>query len=155
MAGMASEDLSDQRWDRIKRHLPPARLPGRAGRPRADDRACLAAVLWVLRSGARWRDLPRDRGWPAPVTCWRRLARWEREGVWLALWTAFLDELDAREKIGWDDCFADACFAPAKKGATRSVRPSAARARSSWWWSTARACLWHAPLARPARRRRG
>ena len=150
---MATDELSDERWERIKKHLPPPRAAGRAGRPRFDDRVCLEAVLWVLRSGARWKDVALRPGWPSASTCWRRLSRWEDEGVWAGLWTAFLDELDAREKTDWSECFADAMFAPAKKGATGSAAPSGARARSSWWWSTARAFLWHAPSTRPARRR--
>lgn len=149
---MGIEQLTDQRWEKIKKHLP-KRAIGR-GRPRRDDRGCMEAVLWVLRSGARWRDLPRDRGWPSPATCWRRLARWEHQGVWAAMWTALLDELSEQEKLSWNECFADASFAPAKKGATASDPPNAARARSSWFWSTARAYLWHVPLARPVPRKR-
>ena len=147
-------ELTDEQWERIKQHLPPGPRSRKGGRPRADDRACLEGILWVLRSGARWKDLPKDRGFPSPATCWRRLARWERGGVWLRLWSAFLDELGEAGKLDWSECFADATFAPAKKGASASARPSAARAASSWWWSTARAFLWHSPSTRPAPRRR-
>ena len=154
MAGMDGQELTDERWERIKKHLPPRRRSPRGGRPRADDRACLEGVLWVLRTGARWKDLPRDRGFPSPATCWRRLSDWEEDGVWLRLWTALLDELDEREKLDWSECFADATFAPAKKGANASGPPKRARERSSWWWSTARAFLWHAPCIRPVRRKR-
>ena len=147
-------ELTDKHWERIEPLLPAQPRSRKGGRPRADDRACLEGVLWILRSGARWKDLPRDRGFPSPATCWRRLARWERGGVWLRLWQVFLDELDERGRLDWSECFADATFAPAKKGATASARPSVARARSSWWWSTARAFLWHSPSTRPARRKR-
>ena len=147
-------ELTDEQWERIKPHLPPGTRSRKGGRPRADDRACFEGVLWVLRSGARWKDLPRDRGFPSPATCWRRLARWERGGVWLRLWAAFLDELDQRGRLDWSECFADATFTPAKKGANASARPNAARAANSWWWSTARAFLWHCPSTAPARRRR-
>lgn len=152
---MAAE-LTDGQWDRIKPHLPPPpkkRSP-KGGRPPADDRLCLEGILWILRTGAGWDDLPRDRGWPSPVTCWRRLQRWELAGVWLRMWRAFLDELDEQGRLDWEECFADATFAPAKKGAHSSGKPSAARAASSWWWSTARAFLWHSPPTRPARRKR-
>ena len=126
-------ELTDEQWERIESLLPAAPRSRKGGRPRADDRACLEGVLWILRSGARWKDLPRDRGFPSPATCWRRLARWERGGVWLRLWQAFLDELDDRGRLDWSECFADATFAPAKKGATASAKPSEARARNSWW----------------------
>ena len=147
-------ELTDEQWERIKPHLPPQPRSRKGGRPRADDRACLEGILWVLRSGARWKDLPRDRGFPSPPTCWRRLGRWERGGVWPRLWAAFLDELDEKGKLDWSECFADATFAPAKKGAGASARPSGARAASSWWWSTAGAFLWHSPSTPPRPRRR-
>ena len=149
-------ELTDERWERIKPHLPPEPRSRKGGRPRADDRGCLEGVLWVLRSGARWKDLPRDprHGFPSPSTCWRRLCRWERAGVWLRLWRAFLDELDEAGRLDWSECFADATFAPAKKGANASERPGGARGRSSWWWPTARASPWHSPSTPPARRRR-
>ena len=47
--------LSDRQWEKIQALLPP---PRGFGRPRAEDRAVLEGILWVLRSGARWRDLP-------------------------------------------------------------------------------------------------
>ena len=146
-------ELTDEQWERIEPHLPPEPRSRQGGRPRADDRGCFEGILWVLRSGARWKDLPRDQGFPSPATCWRRLAGWERGGVWLRLWGAFLDELDAKGKLDWSECFADATFAPAKKGASASARPSGARGRSSWWWPTARAFLWHSPSTPPRPRR--
>ncbi len=151
---MATTELTDEQWDRIQPLLPPPRGRSRkGGRPPAGDRGCFEGVLWVLRTGARWQDLPRDGRFPSPATCWRRLSRWERGGVWLRVWRAFLDELGEAGRLDRSECFADATFAPAKKGAGASARPSAARARSSWWWSTARASLWHSPSTRPARRR--
>ncbi len=50
--------LTDAQWARIAPHLPKPKANPRGGRPRADDRACLEGILWVLRTGARWRDLP-------------------------------------------------------------------------------------------------
>ncbi len=108
-------EITDEQWERIKPHLPARTRSSKGGRPRADDRACFEGILWILRSGARWKDLPRDRGFPSPATCWRRLGRWERGGVWLRLWEAFLDELDEQGKLDWSECFADATFASAKK----------------------------------------
>jgi transposase len=83
------------------------------GRPFADHRQVLEGILWVLRSGARWRDLPQD--YPSASTCWRRLRNWEAQGVWLELWRTFIRRLDQRQKLGWDQCFVDGSFAPAKK----------------------------------------
>jgi transposase len=90
--------------------------------------------LWVLRSGARWRDLP-DR-FPSPSTCWRRLVDWETEDVLVRVWQAFLDTLNERGLLDWEEVFVDGTFSPAKKGALASEKPNAERVRSGWWWRT-------------------
>jgi hypothetical protein len=101
--------------------------------------------------GARWRDLPEE--YPSASTCWRRLRQWEERGIWLKIWRQFLCELDQRGKLDWSESFLDGSFAPAKKGASASAKPSGARARSGWWWSTAKVFLWEANWSRPARRK--
>jgi transposase len=71
-------ELSDLQWDRIKDLLPgKAGDPGRSGR---DNRLFVNAVLWVLRSGAHWHDLPERYGkWKSVHT---RFSRWAKKGVW-------------------------------------------------------------------------
>jgi transposase len=115
-SGTAGMELfvTDAQWARIAPLLPKRKRNPKGGRPSADDRACLEGILWELRTGARWRDLPRT--YPSPATCWRRFADWEAREVWLGLWRAFLGELDARGPIGWEECFLDGTFAPAKEG---------------------------------------
>ena len=109
------QELSDAQWQLIAPHLPP---PKRTGRPRADDRKTLEGILWVLRSGARWQDVPREYG--SPTTCWRRLKQWEESGVWESIWRAVLSGLEARQKLDWAQAFLDGSFVPAKKGALES-----------------------------------
>jgi transposase len=135
-------ELSDEQWQRIEPLLPKPKNRGKGGRPRADDRACLEGILWVLRSGARWRDLPER--FPSPSTCWRRLGEWEAEEVLDDIWRAFLDTLDERGLIDWDEVFVDGTFAPAKKGGTESVKPSVAREQSWFWWRMVRVFRSHA-----------
>jgi transposase len=89
--------LTNEQWELIKPFLPKRKPSPRGGRPPADDRACLEGILWVLRSGARWWDLPER--YPSPSTCWRRLAEWEREGVLVTIWQAFLDTLDEQGQL--------------------------------------------------------
>lgn len=72
--------LSEKQWQRIGPLLP--RMKSR-GRPWCDNRRVLEGILWVLRTGARWQDLPSE--YPSPSTCWRRLRMWEEKGVWLAV----------------------------------------------------------------------
>jgi len=132
-------ELTDEQWARIAKHVPKPQAKPKGGRPRADDRQCMDGILWVLRTGARWRDLPES--YPAPVTCWRRLGEWEREGVWLTLWRAFLKDLDEAHQLDWSEAFMDGTFAPAKKGALASAKHARVRGQSLWYWSTARVFL--------------
>jgi transposase len=123
--------LTDEQWETIRDLLPePKRRRDGKGRPWAANRACFEGILWVLRTGARWRDLPSR--YPSGVTCWRRLRDWEERDVWLDAWRALLGTLDQRGLLRWEETFLDGSFAPAKKGALRSAKPSAARARSGW-----------------------
>jgi transposase len=138
--------LSDEQWARIEPLVPKSRSKGR---PWADNRRVLEGILWVLKTGARWRDLPKK--YPSPSTCWRRLQQWEKRGLWLKIWRQFLSELDQQGKLDWSESFLDGSFAPAKKGALASEKPSGAKARSGWWWSTAKVFLWEADWSRPVR----
>jgi transposase len=125
MARRTRRVVSDALWDRVQAGLPARPPQPRGGRPWVDDRECLEGILWVLRSGARWRDLPGDL--PSPSTCWRRLQEWAGEGVLDEVRAAVLEELDEAGRLDWDQLVADATFVRAKKGATRSATPSAAR----------------------------
>ena len=135
------ELLNDAQWELIEPLLPePKRRKDNRGRPWACNRACFEGILWILRTGSAWRFLP-DK-YPSPPTCWRRLKQWEEQDVWLDAWRALLGALDGEGLLQWDECFLDGSFAPAKKGAPQSVKPSVARARSGWYWSTVRVFRW-------------
>ena len=73
---MNRSHLTDMQRDFIR---PVLRSPAHIGRPRADDRRTVEGIVRVLITGCRWQDLPREYG--APTTVWRRLRRWEEEGV--------------------------------------------------------------------------
>ena len=107
--------FTDEQCSAIAPLLPPRT---RTGRPRADDRRTCEGILYVLRTGCRWRDLPREYG--APVTAWRRLRRWQAEGVWERLWRALLSALDAHGKLDWSEAVLDGSFVPAKRGVPAS-----------------------------------
>ncbi len=80
-------DAASQVYGLAMGHPPAPRTAALADRlPRADDRRTLEAILFVLNTGCRWRDLP--RAYDSPVTAWRRLRRWQAEGVWERIWSA-------------------------------------------------------------------
>ncbi len=145
-------ELTDEQWNKIEPLLPKVKRSPAGGRPAKDNRSCFEGILWVLRSGARWKDLPAK--YPSPSTCWRRLRDWEEQGVWLDIWRRFLGELDEQGRLDWEETFADGSFAPAKKGAIASARPNAERVRSGWWWQAAKVFLWEFNLPRRARTKR-
>src|ERR1700681_4589011 len=124
--------LTEAQWEKIAPLLPKPPRHRKGGRPWIENRRVLEGILWILRSGARWQDLPEQ--YPHPATCWRRLRDWDEQGVWLAIWRTFLSELNERQQLKWSESFLDGSFAPAKKGAQESEKPSGARGRSGMWW---------------------
>ena len=121
----SSYELTDEQWGRIE-HLfdDPPRHTLR-GRPRTNARDCFEGVLWVLRSGARWKDLPKR--FPSSATCWRRFQEWTARGVWSEAWEQLLMILGEKGKLDREASIADGTFSPAKKGVLSSATPSVAR----------------------------
>lgn len=128
---MRDTDLSAKDWKRIQPLLPRKK---RRGRARVDDRRTINGILFVLRTGCRWKDMPREYG--APSTCWKRLVRWQREGVWKRVLRVLLGQLGKRGRLKLSHGILDASFAPAKKGVAVSVSPRLARAQSDLSSST-------------------
>ena len=123
-------EVSDAQWKLLEPILrPKVRRDGR-GRPWHDTRAVLNGVLWVLGTGAQWRELPSK--YPPFQTCHRRFQQWVREGKLERVLRRVAAELEQRGWLHGDEAFIDATFAGAKKGALPSAPPGAARARKSW-----------------------
>jgi transposase len=108
---MAKRLVPDELWAIVKPLLPPHASRERGGRPPVDDRACFAGILFVLKTGIGWEDLPREMGCGSGMTCWRRLRDWHRAGVFQRL-----------HECCWPSC----------------ARPVASTGKA--WWSTARRC---------------
>ena len=70
---MAKELVPDELWTIIDPLLPPEPPKPNGGRPRVPDRAALARIIYVLKSGIPWGMLPKELGFGSGVTCWRRL----------------------------------------------------------------------------------
>ena len=81
-------ELTDGQWELIKEHLPGK--DGDAGRTAADNRLFVNAVLFVLRTGIPWADLPERFGKSNSV--WRRFDRWSASGVWERVFKALGEE---------------------------------------------------------------
>ena len=129
-------DLTEEQWNIVKTILPedPVRDDGR-GRPWSDRRKILNGVLWILRTGAPWKDLPSRYG--PYQTAHRRFQQWVHSGVMETLLLTLAQHLKDAGGLDLKECFVDGTFVPAKKGGDRSGKPSAARAPRSWVLQTA------------------
>lgn len=81
-------ELSEERWAQISPLLPPQRPA--IGRPAHDHRAILAGILWVIRTGSSWREVPEHFGpWQTVHT---RYQRWKKAGIWQRILDTFQQE---------------------------------------------------------------
>src|SRR5579863_1919689 len=101
-------DLTDKQWAIIEPLFRPKRRADGRGRPWRDARQVLNGVLWILRTGAAWSDLP-DR-YPPYQTCHRRFQQWQRNGQLERLLHALAEDLRARGKLDLSETFIDASF---------------------------------------------
>ncbi|MGI0046205.1 MAG: transposase [Nitrosotalea sp.] len=113
---MRFQELSDKQWLFISRHLP---SPASTGRPRADDRATINGILYVLTTGCRWMDMPKRYG--SDSTAHRRLQLWQHNGTWKNILDAARKTAYASGVIDMKKASVDSTDVPAKKGAARLV----------------------------------
>lgn len=124
-------DLTNAQWNIIEPLIPaPDRRPDGRGRPWRDARDVLNGILWVLRTGAPWKDMP-DK-YPPYQTCHRRFQQWARDGTFKDILEALARDLAERGGIDVSEAFIDGSFTGAKKGGPAWVKPSVARAPRSW-----------------------
>jgi transposase len=107
--------LTDKQWRLISDLFVDPTPSEQGGRPRIPPRPCVEGILGVLRTGARWRDLPKS--FPGYATCWRRFCDWTADGVWEQAWRRLVHRLDQRQRVNFQESFADGTFASEKKGA--------------------------------------
>ena len=104
-------------WERLRPLLPPQRP--RTGRPARDHRTILSAILWVLRTGAPWRDLPERFGpW---ATTWSRFRRWTAAGVWSRVLEVLQRQADSAGLLDWETHYVDGTVVRAHQHAAGAV----------------------------------
>jgi transposase len=131
---MARQWVTDELWGEIEPLLPPEAPKPKGGRPRVADRKCLVGIVFVLRTGCTWNDLPAELGCGHGSTCWRRFQAWSDAGVWEELWHRILDHLGRQKRIDWSRAVADSTSVRAVLGGRipgrtrRTARKAAANA---------------------------
>lgn len=138
------QQLTDEQWAVLEPLLSSNSLSERGRPPIHDDRSVLNGILWVLRTGAAWADLPER--FPSSSTCYRRFSKWGKAGLFRKILEALARDLEERGAIDLSECFIDGTFVVAKKGAQKWERPSGAKVRSSWLLQTL--LVFHSPCTR-------
>ncbi len=124
-----AELVSDDLWEAIEPFLPKEPPKPKGGRPRVPDRAALAGIVFVLKTGIPWQMLPVELGCGSGSTCWRRLRDWQAAGVWEKLHTTLLNWLGDEAAIDWSRASVDSLSVRAKRG--RADRPQPDRPRQA------------------------
>ena len=123
---MRRHELSDQEWELVKDLLP---VPKRRGRKPAGARKVLDGMLWILRTGAPWRDLAERYGpWR---TVYDRFSLWSRDGTFDRIIDRLQAQLDAQGRIGWELFCIDGSVVRASRAAAGARKNAAGRADRS------------------------
>lgn len=105
---MAKPLLDDSLWELIEPVIPvPKRRFRNPGRRRLDNRALLTGILFVLKTGIPWEDLPQEMGCGCGMTCWRRLREWQKAGVWDRIHRILLNHLRGADRIDFSRALID------------------------------------------------
>ncbi|GER21445.1 hypothetical protein VCH24_64970 [Variovorax boronicumulans] len=103
MARNKNKEISAALLKKVAPLLPVVEASAKGGRPRVSDELALNGILFVLRTGIPWEELPQELGFGSGMTCWRRLRDWQAAGVWHRLHLLLLDVLAAQRRAGEDD----------------------------------------------------
>ena len=131
-------DLTEAQWNAVEPYIPRREMkpPSKqGGRPWRSARDVLNGVLWVLRTGAPWVDLPRR--YPPYQTCHRRFQLWVANKTLPKILAGLRRDLEGRGGIENVEGYIDGTYVPAKKGGTSSGNAALGTPRRSWQSQTA------------------
>ncbi len=134
---MAKQILNDELWQLIEPLIPKKKRRFRyPGRKPISDRAALTGILFVLKTGIGWEDLPPEMGCGSGMTCWRRLRDWQKAGVLDKIHKVLLSKLRKADKIDFSRGVVDSSSVRAVFGGPKQAqiqRIAAKRARNTIW----------------------
>jgi transposase len=113
-------DLTDAQWSLVEPNVPSPPPHEHGGRPRACHRNTLDGILWIMRTGAPWKDLPRR--YPSRQVCNARFCEWAESGALSSILSTLAEDLEYRAGVRADD--------------PDLQLPRCSRDRASWWWQT-------------------
>lgn len=123
---MSSKLLPDELWNEIEQLFPAYRPSPDGGRPPKEARRVLTAVLFVLKTGIGWKDLPTEAFGVSYKTCTRRIDEWTEQGVWQRIHELFLARLRGAELLDWSRALVDSSLVKAPLGGENAgrIRPT-------------------------------
>src|SRR3954453_7352254 len=104
---MAKPLLPNELWETIKPLIPPHPPQPKGGRPFLDDRKVLTGIIFVLKTGLPWEELPQEMGCGSGMSCLNYLNAWQRAGVWKKLHEVLWAELQGADKLDWSRAAVD------------------------------------------------
>ena len=120
---MAKPLLPDGLWALIEPILPPLPAPSpKGGRPPIPHRQALTGILFVLKTGIPWEDLPAELNCGCGMSCWRRLRDWQLDSTWEKIHALLLERLDSAGQLDWSRCVVDSSSVRAVFGGSIPAR---------------------------------
>ena len=119
---MAGQLLPDTLWAEIRDLFPVYEPSPRGGRPPTEARVVLTAMLFVLKTGIAWEDLPQEAFGCSYKTCVRRLAEWSNLGLWPRIHRVFLAKLRGADLLNWSRALVDSSLVKAPLGGENAGR---------------------------------
>lgn len=130
---MASKLLPDELWNQVEPLFPKYQPSPDGGHPPKDARTVLTVILFVLKTGIGWKDLPTEAFGCSYKTCLRRIRQWSRLGIWQRMHELLLAKLRGADQLDWSRALVDCSLVKAPLGGPkrgRIPRIVAARAAS-------------------------
>jgi transposase len=113
---MAGKLVPDELWNEIAHLFPKHVQSPEGGRHRIEDRVVLTAILFVLKTGIGWEDLPPEAFGCSYKTCTRRMQEWTELGLWDRIHQLFLAKLRGADRLDWSRVLIDCSLVKAPLG---------------------------------------
>jgi transposase len=117
MSQSKNTQISEALFKKIEPLLPVFVPSAKGGRPPVSNQRALNGIVFVLRTGIPWEELPKQLGFGSGMTCWRRLRQWQAAGVWHRLHMVLLDELRNTGRLDLSRASLDGASVPSPRGA--------------------------------------
>jgi len=112
--------VPDALWEKVEPVLTELDPPKPTGRPRIDGRAALDAIIYRMRTGCQWNQLPKE--FPDDSSVHRTFQRWQERGVLERLWQVLVEDCEELDGVQWQWQAADGAMGKARFGGIRSGR---------------------------------